>query len=105
MGRLFFAQVDEPELYADGISGFEKVIHKIEGYSSRVGKKYDLEWNSTSTIELDEKNMNCGNCANCGQWVTDCEKPGRISDLCNGARIDGKLYCDECLPRGHKWAF
>lgn len=41
----------------------------------------------------------------CGQWTTDREKPDSIVGLSNGATINGRLLCDECLPPKHKWAF
>lgn len=55
--------------------------------------------------ELDPSAGNCGQCVECGAWVTDCDRPERIAGLTNGARVDGRLLCDEHLPRGHRWAF
>jgi hypothetical protein len=54
---------------------------------------------------LNEATLNCGHCHNCNCWCTDKEKPNSISQLCNGAVYDGKLLCDECLPKNHRWAF
>lgn len=64
-----------------------------------------LHWNSTSSLVLEPENLNCGKCSKCGQWTTDREKPDKVAGICNGATVDGKLLCDECLPSDHKWAF
>ena len=64
-----------------------------------------LGWQQTRPVVLDEQTMNCGRCAICEAWVSDCEKPDRIAELGNAATVDGKLLCDEHLPRGHRWAF
>jgi len=68
-------------------------------------KEIKLEWNSTSSLILEPDELNCGKCSNCGQWVTDKEKPDVILELCNGTTVDGKLLCDDCLPPDHRWAF
>ncbi|MEW9700764.1 hypothetical protein [Paenibacillus sp. SI8] len=65
----------------------------------------NIKWIETSKLELNPNNMNCGKCYNCETWTTDREKPNPIMELCNGATIDGKLLCDECLPEDHRWAF
>lgn len=62
-------------------------------------------WQSTSELYLDSGSMNCGKCAKCQGWTTDKEKPNWIEGLCSGATVDGELLCDECLPKGHRWAF
>jgi len=64
-----------------------------------------LEWTSTSSIVLDSDNLNCGKCSNCGQWTTDKEKSNSVEGICNGATVNGKLLCDECLPHDYRWAF
>lgn len=63
-----------------------------------------LGWQSTCPIDLDEQ-INCGHCANCGGWTTDCERTDRVPELSNGAVVNGQLLCDECLPSDHRWAF
>lgn len=85
----------------------DKITTKI-GKDEKIiveGKEFDISWNTTSSFMLDTDTSNCGKCANCGAWVTDREKPNHISELCNGAIVDGKLLCDECLPADHRWAF
>ncbi|NMC56150.1 MAG: hypothetical protein GYA50_02870 [Eubacteriaceae bacterium] len=68
-------------------------------------KEIKLKWNSTTSLILDPKYNNCGKCVNCGAWTTDCEKIDPISVLKNGAVVDEKLLCNECLPENHPWAF
>ena len=60
---------------------------------------------SNRPLELDDPGLNCGRCAVCGGWVTDCARPDRIPELCNGAVVDGQLLCDDHLPPDHRWAF
>ena len=54
---------------------------------------------------LDPAASNCGRCEACGTWVTDRDQPEALHGPTNGARVDGRLLCDEHLPRGHRWAF
>lgn len=70
-----------------------------------VDEAHTLEWYSTREIILSPRTMNCGKCACCGGWTTDMEKADPVQGLSHGAVVDGKLYCDECLPPDHPWAF
>lgn len=58
-------------------------------------------WSTT----LDERTENSGRCAECDAWVTDVERSDTVSGLGPGARVDGRLLCDEHLPEGHPHAF
>jgi hypothetical protein len=60
---------------------------------------------STRTLQLDHPQVNSGQCANCGAWTTDVEKPKPVSGISIGASIGDKLFCDECLPPDHPHAF
>jgi hypothetical protein len=64
-----------------------------------------LGWQVTWSTELDPAAINCGQCTVCGGWVTDRERPDPVKGLCNGARVEGQLLCDEHLPAGHRLAF
>lgn len=70
-----------------------------------IGENVFMQWQGTSVIPLLSELTNCGTCSSCGAWATDREKDEPIEGLANGATIDGKLLCDECLPADHKWAF
>ena len=100
--------VELPEEEINSIDGaLDKIMIKV-GNDEKIqidGKNIDLKWIETSSRTLDIDNKNCGRCAKCGEWTTDREKPNFISELDNGATVDGKLLCDECLPPGHIWAF
>lgn len=102
----YLVEFTEDELISeDGV--LSKITSKI-GKDEKIlidGKEFGLTWNETSSFVLNPDNSNCGKCANCGGWVTDREKPNHIPELCNGAVVDGKLLCDECLPIDHRWAF
>ena len=95
----------------DLIEGYD-VDEKIELHISNVLAKdvkidttHTAIWSSCTHIVLYPEENNCGKCVNCGGWTTDREKSGYISELGMGAIVDGKLLCDECLPRGHKHSF
>lgn len=91
--------------YADGV--LDKIMTKT-GRDEKIlidDKAFELKWIKTSSHTLDVDNENCGRCSNCGGWTTDREKSNYIPELCNGATVDSKLLCDECLPTDHKWAF
>lgn len=104
----YLVELTEEEIDNDDIdSVLDKIISKISKDRTILAndKNFDLEWNSTSPIVLDSNDMNCGRCAKCGGWVTDRERDNPILELCNGATVDDKLLCDECLPSEHRWAF
>lgn len=91
---------DETDLF-DNITGEISNDQKIVINS----KLKNIEWVETSSLELTPNEMNCGKCSNCETWTTDREKPNPIMELCIGATVDGRLFCDECLPENHRWAF
>ena len=62
-------------------------------------------WQSTQMETLEPQYTNCGQCAHCNTWTTDCEKAHPIEELANGATINEQLYCDNCLPKDHPVAF
>lgn len=85
----------------------DKIVNKLcDSRKVQIdGRETILHWNSTSSLVLEPENLNCGKCSKCGQWTTDREKTDTVAGICNGATVDGKLLCDECLPSDHKWAF
>ena len=96
------------ELKEEDINDDNGILDKVENKISQDmvisidNRDIELEWNSTSYFRLDSEVFNCGKCANCGQWTTDREKPDSIDGLCNGATVENKLLCDECLPHNHR---
>lgn len=91
---------DESEVFKDN------VFSKLSKNSwKKIDAKHKANWNSSSFSILDPTRMNCGKCCRCGAWVTDREKSAPVVGLANGATVNGELLCDECLPKGHRWAF
>lgn len=100
--------IELPEEEVNNDNGLlDKIIGRIGEDKNLIIDKNEIEvkWNSTTSMILESDELNCGKCINCGQWTTDRDSPDAIKGLCNGARIDGKLFCDECLPSDHRWAF
>jgi hypothetical protein len=97
---------DELDLNNDN-STLDKIISEIgEDKNLLVNdRNIEFKWTRTSSLLLEPKEMNCGRCVSCGQWTTDKEKPNDIKEICNGATVDGRLLCDDCLPPNHRWAF
>ena len=65
----------------------------------------ELGWCSTHPVFLEPEHVNCGQCAQCGNWITDLDAPEPILGLGRGARYQGRLLCDEHLPIHHRHAF
>lgn len=76
-----------------------QAVHRALGDPPRP-----LGWQASWYGELDPDQANCGTCAECGSWVSDHDRPDPLAGLCPGAHVDGKLLCNEHLPRGHEWA-
>lgn len=69
------------------------------------GKYSKLGWRSCGRLVLGEKGINSYRCSKCNSWVSDMDKPNPIPELGYGARIQGKIYCDEDMPVPHRWEF
>ena len=82
------------------------VCQKLAKFTrKKIDDSHTANWNHSSLIVLDSNKMNCGKCCKCGSWTTDREKAGFIEGLSNGASIEDELFCDECLPKNHRWSF
>gem|GEM_PF-6689227 len=57
-----------------------------------------LGWHGARVIKLEPAERACGQCAQCGGWVTNSEKPDPMPKPCNGAISEGRLLCDEHVP-------
>ena len=67
-----------------------------------LSKNCNCEINCVSTeiIEIDDSCV-FGRCVNCGEWVSDSRLSDCVREFSNGAMINGKWYCDICLPDDH----
>ena len=100
----FLVEVSDEELENENGELF-KLENQLSEVHENLESPLSIDWDSTQTLALDPENMNCGICKSCGRWATDRESPKPLSQLCNGAAVEGKLLCDECLPFNHHWSF
>jgi len=84
---------------------FDRIVNDLTDAIEAVENRFNLSWESTRTLLLNESTMNCGRCASCGRWVSDREIDNFIEQLNIAATVNGDLLCDECLPNNHRWAF
>ena len=64
-----------------------------------------FEWQSSKVGIFDTESDNIGKCANCGAWTTDCDGCNPVNGVSYGAKLNGVLLCDICLPKDHPKAF
>ena len=50
-------------------------------------------------------NTNFGRCCLCQTWTSDKRKKNAVSEMSNGAILNGAWYCDVCLPDWHPNSF
>jgi hypothetical protein len=74
----------------------------LEG--DREQEDFLYEHISTCPEIYDTEIHNVGQCAQCGAWTTDIEQEDAVFEMVPGAKVDGVLLCDGCLPEGHEWA-
>lgn len=98
-------EVPEKILEQDEFNELDKLENTLSDSIESIKTPYKLSWESTRSLVLDPKNMNCGRCESCDCWVSDREAPEFVPNLNIGTKYNGKLLCDECLPKDHKWAF
>jgi hypothetical protein len=70
----------------------KKHDQKIEHYSDLV---YVLNYENAYSNEPD----NAGRCIKCDDWVSALNLPNIFTELSSGAEYDGKLYCQQHLPK------
>ena len=99
-------EVDKSELIKE-FGELDNILSKLEESIQHTLNSEDSELGllSARPVILDEASMNCGKCHICGAWTSDKEKEGFIPMLNIGTRINGKLFCDLCLPKDHPLAF
>lgn len=98
-------EVPENNLEAEEFNEFDKFENSLSDSIESIDSPYKISWESSRSLVLEPEFMNCGKCEECGCWVSDVESPKSISGLNIGAIHNGKLLCDECLPKDHKLAF
>lgn len=107
MAKLFLCtatylyEVPEDLKYED-----EDEIYRKSTFIERpfVSGEDTFEWISSVLGFFDTEEDNIGICDNCGSWTANREAGLAPLGICNGAIVDGKLLCDQCLPKGHRWA-
>ncbi|MCA9976384.1 MAG: hypothetical protein KC413_11560 [Anaerolineales bacterium] len=92
--------VDDPEF-----NELNKLENELADLAEKINSEIKLEWESIQTIVLNPNTMNCGKCESCGRWVSNREANDSIPQLNIAGMHEGKLLCDECLPKNHKLAF
>jgi len=91
----------------DRLSLDEEQLERISEFldSDRVEDGNVFNWISSSFGIYNSESDNVGQCVNCGAWMTDSEGNDPVKELSRGAKIDGNLLCDICLPKEHPIAF
>ena len=79
---------------------------KIEESIRKVAEEYNLGVDcfrgsiyALGAGRIPEKHDNSGRCVNCNEWVSAQNKGNIIGGLGIGAEYDGKLYCQQHLPK------
>ena len=58
---------------------------------------------SEEVVDIYETNL--GICTECGSWCSNPSEENYINEVSPGCVINGKWYCDICLPSNHPLAF
>ncbi len=58
---------------------------------------------SANIVDIIGTNFGC--CVKCGAWCSDPEDENYVSEFNVGCKINGKWYCDVCLPSEHPFSF
>ena len=91
--------------FSEQLDQFESNVSNAIPDQLIIDPAHTAFWQSTQMETLEPQYTNCGQCFLCGAWTTDCEKVHPIEELANGATVNEKLYCDNCLPTNHPLAF
>ena len=77
----------------------EFVQKALDDFLNEVPNNY-LQFLSTQIVDL-QQTSNLGRCSQCGEWTSDSRYEGYVEEVSNGSRVDGKWFCDICLPESH----
>lgn len=95
----------DDEFDAQGGSELDDALNRlIDAAQAALPAKHPLGVSMAWSTTLDPNSLNCGQCAECQAWVTDVEASDHLPGLIHGARVDGRLLCDDHLPAGHPHA-
>lgn len=96
----------DDEYDTEGDSELDDLINRlIDAGQAAIAVEHPLGVSMAVSTTLDPKAINCGQCAECSTWTTDLDASEPVPGLSHGARVDGRLLCDDHLPEGHEHAF
>lgn len=96
----------DDQLGPNGDSELDDALNRlIDAAQSAMPAEHPLGVSMAWSTTLDPRAVNCGQCGECGAWTTDLDAPEPVAGLSHGARIEGRLLCDDHLPEGHPHAF
>ena len=102
----FAVDADDSKPAGGGLPEIERIERRlVERAEAELGATHPLGWQAAWHLELNPLEVNCGQCSVCKGWVSDVERPNPLRGLGIGARVEGRLLCDEHLPAGHPLAF
>jgi len=75
-------------------------------------KKHGYQYQCVETSFLNTNKYSITNCQRCGHYMVDreanptgIENPVEYEVIINdGALLEGKFLCEQCLPSGHRWS-
>ena len=75
-------------------------------------KKHGYQYQRAETYFLNTNKYSITNCQRCGHYMVDREaNPAGIENpveheiiINDGALLEGKFLCEQCLPSGHRWS-
>lgn len=71
---------EEPDRGLSELAQLEtRLSHALK---AALGKPASLGWQALCSRELNPESSNCGQCEECGGWVTDRERPEPLMGLC-----------------------
>lgn len=87
-------------------------IERLREEITALFSKHGLEYQYSETHVLNKQKYSICNCGKCGHYMVDrVTNPAGldVSDdaqiiIFDGALLNDKLLCEECLPSGHRWS-
>ena len=90
----------------------DEKIERLREELTALLSKYGFEYQYGETCFLNKQKYSIRNCEKCGHYMVDRVTNPAGLDLSyddqiiifDGALLNGKLLCEECLPSGHRWS-